>query len=354
MFGIDPRAAKYTFTAALVLSLLFGVFQIRGTLFVVTVSLLLAYLLYPLVDRVNRYLPSRSRTPALAIVYLLLIGVVVALGVTIGTQAAEEAASLSERAPALIERMKQGPAATAPAGIQSVKETVLGAVQSYIYKHYNEMVSVLPTLTLKVLKASTNALYLVIVPVISFFILKDGRQLRDEFLDLVQPGHSREFAEVILQDIHSLLLQYMRALFTLCSVTLVVFSIVLSVMGVPYAILLASVAFPLEFIPLIGPLVAAVAIISVTILSGYPHIVLVVAFLGAYRLVQDYFISPRLMSAGVELHPLLVIVGVLAGGEIGGVEGTFLSVPVLALLRVVYRRIRLARVSARGTVVSRP
>ena len=60
----------------------------------------------------------------------------------------------------------------------------------------------------------------------------------------------------------------------------------------------------------------------------------------------------RLMSEGVELHPLLVIFGVLAGGEIGGVEGTFLSVPVLSLLRVVYKRIRLTRLSARGAVIT--
>jgi predicted PurR-regulated permease PerM len=123
-------------------------------------------------------------------------------------------------------------------------------------------------------------------------------------------------------------------------------------MGVPDSILLASVAFPLEFIPLVGPLVAAVTIISVTVLTGYPHLLWVVLFLALFRLVQDYVISPRLMSAGVELHPLLVILGVFAGGEIGGIEGTFLSVPIMALLRVVYRRIRLSRVPSRGPVVT--
>jgi predicted PurR-regulated permease PerM len=112
-------------------------------------------------------------------------------------------------------------------------------------------------------------------------------------------------------------------------------------MGVPDAILLSCVAFPLEFIPLVGPLMAAVVILSVTIVTGYPHLLWVAVFLGLYRLVQDYVTSPRLMSSGVELHPLLVIFGVFAGGEIGGVAGIFLSVPVLALLRVVYRRVRL-------------
>lgn len=352
MLGIESRTARHTFTAAVVLGLLYLVFLIRGVLFVLTVSLLLAYLLYPMVDLVNRHLPSRSRTPALAIVYLILIGIVAALGITIGSQAATEAKSLSEQAPALIERMKQAPSPNAPEGLQSLKETVLGALQGYVYGHYKEFANVLPSLTLEVLKASTNLLYVIIIPIMSFFILKDGRQLRDEFLDLLQPGERRVFADEILQDIHLLLLQYMRALFSLCSITLVTFAVALTLMGVPDSILLACVAFPLEFIPLVGPLIATVTILSVTILTGYPHVLWVVIFLGVYRLIQDYIVSPRLMSSGVELHPLLVIFGVLAGGEIGGVEGTFLSVPVLALLRVVYRRIRMTRISGRGPRVS--
>jgi predicted PurR-regulated permease PerM len=351
MLGIDSRAARYTFTASVVLCLLYGIFMIRGVLFVATVSIMLAYLLYPLVDLVNRYLPGPSRTPALAVVYLLLVGVVAALGITIGSRAASEAKSLSDQAPALIERMKQAPSPGTPQGLQSAKETILRALQSYVYDHYKDFASFVPGITLKVLKASTNLLYLVIIPIMSFFILKDGRQLRDEFLDLVQPGPSRRFADEMLQDVHVLLLQYMRALFTLCSITLITFAVVLSIIGVPDPILLASIAFPLEFIPLVGPLVAAVVILSVTILNGYSHLLWVIAFLALYRVMQDYVVSPRLMSAGIELHPLLVILGVFAGGEIGGVEGTFLSVPILALLRVAYRRIRLSRISSRAAVV---
>jgi predicted PurR-regulated permease PerM len=351
MLGIDPRAARYTFTAALVLCLLYGIFLIRGMLFVLTVSVMLAYLLYPLVDLLDRYIPSPSRTPALAIVYLALISSLGALSIALGSRAAMEASSLSQQAPALIERMKQAPAPSTPESVQSVKETVLGAVQAYLLQHYHEMVSFLPGITLRVLKASTNLLYVVVIPIMSFFVLKDGRQLRDEFLDLLDPGRSRRLANEILQDIHLLLLQYMRALFSLCLFTLVTFAVVLSLIRVPDPILLASIAFPLEFIPLVGPLIAAIAIVSVTILNGYPHLLWVIVFLALYRVVQDYVVSPRLMSSGVEIHPLLVILGVFAGGEIGGVEGTFLSVPVLALLRVVYRRIRLSRISAHGAAV---
>jgi predicted PurR-regulated permease PerM len=133
-------------------------------------------------------------------------------------------------------------------------------------------------------------------------------------------------------------LQYMRALLFLCCATFVSFSFVLSIMGVPYPILLAATAFPLEFVPLVGPLAAAVIIMTVSIVTGYTHLLWLFAFLAVYRIFQDYVLSPHLMSKGVELHPLLVIFGVFAGGEIGGVAGIFLSIPILALVRLVYHR----------------
>ncbi len=352
MLGLSPRAASYTWTASFVLLLLYVAYLIRGTLFILTVSILFAYLLYPLVDYLNGHLPSRSRTPALAIVYLTLVGLLVLLGIEVGSQAAEQAASLSQRAPELLEKLKQQPpSGDLPTSVRALQLTVFGTLQSYVYKHYNEFVAALPKVTLEVLRASTSLIYIVIIPVLSFFILKDGRTMRDEILSLIDPGHARELVDELFADVHLLLLQYMRALFSLCAITFVTFAIVLSVMGVPYAILLASIAFPLEFIPLIGPLIAAIVIITVTALAGGVHVLWVVLFLAIYRLLQDYVISPRLMSAGVELHPLLVILGVFAGEQLAGIPGTFLSVPVLALLRVVYHRLRIWQFSRRDTAL---
>ena len=77
----------------------------------------------------------------------------------------------------------------------------------------------------------------------------------------------------------------------------------------------------------------------------------VIIFLAAYRLFQDYILSPHLMGQGVEVHPLLVLFGVFAGAEVAGIPGTFLSVPVLALVRIVYLRMRKSRLAAHGTPV---
>jgi predicted PurR-regulated permease PerM len=69
------------------------------------------------------------------------------------------------------------------------------------------------------------------------------------------------------------------------------------------------------------------------------NVLSILVFLIAYRLFQDYVMQPYLLGAGVELHPALVIFGVSAGGELAGIAGSFLSIPTLALLRIIYRRV---------------
>jgi predicted PurR-regulated permease PerM len=340
LLGIDARAARATWTAALVLLLLGAVYLIRQTLLIFVIALLFAYLLYPLMDLIDRKLPSKTRTPALALTYVLVLGFLAAFAIPIGSVVGRQAANLASAAPAFLARLQQTPSQASPPGVASLRNLIADAVR----QHYGELISVVPRMSLRVLSASWNLIYVVIVPILSFFILKDGRRIRDSFLEHLDGG--REAAEDTLMDVHHLLLHYMRALLFLCCAVFITFTIVLSAMRVPYALLLASVAFALEFVPMVGPLTAAVIIVAVSAVGGYPHIVLVILFLGLYRLFQDYALSPHLMSQGVEMHPLMIIFGVFAGGELGGVAGVFLSIPTLALLRLLYHqlvKIRAAR-----------
>jgi predicted PurR-regulated permease PerM len=112
-------------------------------------------------------------------------------------------------------------------------------------------------------------------------------------------------------------------------------------MHVPYALMLGTAGGILEFIPVVGPLVASVLIIGVALLNGYHYWLIVGIFLIIWRLVQDYAVSPRVMGKTMELHPLAAIFGVLAGAEIAGVLGVYLSIPVMASLRIVWRRWRM-------------
>ena len=330
MLGIDLKAARAAWSTALVLIALYAIYLVRGALVIFTVALLFAYLLYPMVDYIGRRFPARSRTPALAIAYAAVTGIIVLLAAGIGGRVASEARSLASNPPnvqAYLARFRVEHPSLAP---------VVEAAQDLVRDNLNNVLAEAPRLAVRLLSASGSVIYVVLVPILSFFLLRDGRPIRDALIDVMPIG--RDAAHGLLKDVHTLLLQYMRALLYLCCATLVVFSVALSAMGVPYGLLLAAIAFPLEFVPMVGPLAAAAIIVAVSALSGYQHVWWLIAFLAVYRLFQDYVLSPHLMSEGMELHPLLVIFGILAGEEIAGITGIFLSIPLLALARLGYHR----------------
>jgi predicted PurR-regulated permease PerM len=171
----------------------------------------------------------------------------------------------------------------------------------------------------------------------------------DELLVTMRHRRNGAFWTDVLHGLNTLLSSYVRALALLSLATLVVYGLVLSLMGVPFALLLAGVAAVLEVIPVLGPLVAAAAIVGVALFSGYEHVGWIIAFIGGYRVFQDYMLNPWLMSEGVDVPPILVVFGLLAGEELAGVSGIFLSVPFLAALRMFVVQMRLHRTKVTST-----
>jgi predicted PurR-regulated permease PerM len=343
MLGIDARAARYTWTATLVVLLLYVIYLVRGTLFVFTLALLLAYLLFPLVNLLDRFLPGRTRTPALALAYVIFIGILVVAGIQIGSRMVSQATKLANDFPTMFQNWQP------PGQLGKVKTDAVAKIQSEFAGRAENLLGLLPQAGAKFLSVASGAVYIVIIPILSFFFLKDASAIRERFLDLVTEGPRRVLIDDVLADIHLLLAHYMRALVLLSLAVFTAFSVGFSIMGMRFSILLGALGGMLEFIPMVGPLMACAVIVLVAAVSGM-NIWPVLIFLVAYRVFQDYILSPHLMKQGVQLHPLLVLFGVFAGAEIAGVAGTFLSVPVLAMVRVVYVRIRKSRVGAKPAV----
>jgi len=345
MLGIDRRAARSAWTAALVLLVLWLAYLLRTTFFVFTLAVLFAYLLSPLVDFLDRFLPSRTRTPALGLAYVLVLGAVIGAGAGVGSRVAAEARQLRTDLPANFEKWRAAAPGPQSGVVDRYKSKIVDAVQSEIGARSGGLLDSLPRAGAQMLNAASNLVYVVIIPVLAFFFLQDGHLIRLQVLALAPEGPRRALLDDVMAGLDSLLAHYMRALLVLSTVAFTAYGLALSILGVPYGILLAAGGAVLEVIPMLGPLTACVIIGLVAIFTG-SHPLLVVPFLVLFRMFQDYFLSPKVMGRGVELHPLVVLFGVFAGAELAGVPGSFLSVPVLALIRILYLRIRKQRLAA--------
>lgn len=340
MLGLDRGAARAAWTVLLMATAVALLYLIRGTVVLFVAALLVAYLLAPLVDLVDRLAARRfPRNLSLAAVYVLLLALIGTGASLTVPRIVDQAGALALKLPEHLQNLRAPSELPLPESWKPMEAQIRVAMRTQIEASANEIVPFLRRTGLEALAAVGNLSYVILVPILSFFFLKDARSIRQALVDqFIDPGR-RGMAEELLADLHVLLAQYMRAVVLLALAAFVFYGIFLEVAGAPYALLLAGVAGTLEIIPVLGPLTAAAAILLVAGFSGYHHLLWILIFLAVYRLFQDYVLQPYLMSSGVALHPLLVIFGVLAGEHVGGVAGMFLSIPALATLRVVYLRL---------------
>ncbi len=344
MLAIDPRAARAAWTVFLLALLVAAAYAVRETLAVFIIALLFGYLLTPLVGLVERFTPQRvSFTFALAIVYLMLIGVILALSLTLGARLLEEANSLATQLPNLLKNGHALDQLPLPAWLEPVRDRIVQTIQDELNGTSTDLVPFVKSLSGHVISGMRYIIYIVLIPILAFFFLKDGRRVQEDIVSSLVDETGRPVVDSILQDIDLLLGEYIRALVLLAISAFVVHSLFLGISGASYAVLLAVLAGLGEFLPVVGPLGAGVLIVVITSLTGYAHPFWYVIFWILFRTFQDYILSPYLMGKGVKLNPMLVLFGVFAGEQIAGVIGMFLSVPVLATLRVVFVRLRRTR-----------
>jgi predicted PurR-regulated permease PerM len=141
----------------------------------------------------------------------------------------------------------------------------------------------------------------------------------------------------LFEELNATLTAYVRAQLIACVVVGMLCGLGFALLGNPYPILLGVLAATLEFIPLVGPIVLGAVAMALAALRDPMSALWTALFLIVLRMIEDYVIYPRLIGRTIHLHPLVIIVAVLAGVELGGVAGIFIAVPVVALITVVVR-----------------
>ncbi|TFW31927.1 AI-2E family transporter [Massilia horti] len=354
MFGLDMRAVRAIWTAIVMLGGLYCVYRMRTTLLVVLFAVFFSYLIYPLFELISRRVgPRVSRTVILLGVFVVILGLIVLLVFLFGSTFADQAAGLAQELPRLLEPGTLAKRLPLPHLLEPFRERLAGSLREALASGLSQALPAAQRLGASLVHAAGNMIYVVVVPIFSFLMIRAAPAV-EAWLAAASRSDKLALWVSVAHDLNYLLSRYVRALGLLSLAALIAYSSVLSLLGAPFALLLAGVAALLEVIPVFGPLTAAVAILTVAAFSGYEHIWWLLMFLVAYRLVQDYMFSPYLMSEGVDVPAILVVFGILAGDELAGVAGIFLSVPTIAAIRIVARRLRTQRAAARSAAQSEP
>jgi predicted PurR-regulated permease PerM len=218
---------------------------------------------------------------------------------------------------------------------------------SFLTELSNSLPSRVPDL---VVTALERVLLFVTYLIATFYLLLQAEEITNWMYHLV-PAPYRAEIRALGRQIDATLTGYIRGTLLLIPIMSVLTYIVLSILGIRYALVIAIASGLLEIIPLIGPWSAAGIAVSVSLLQlttpfGWSHALLAVVVGVSYfilRMAEDNFIIPQVVGHAVHLHPVLVLFAILAGGAIGGPFGLLVGIPVVAvarlLLRFLYRKL---------------
>jgi predicted PurR-regulated permease PerM len=330
----DRRTVNVLCTILLFTVVLAIVYVARGVLVIFTFAILFAYLIDPVVRFLLRHslIFRNLRGPHVAEAYLFLLILIPLTIHFVAPGSLGKTTRLVKQMPALVADISTGEIATQLGTKYGWSEPQQQRLKSLLVQHQGDIEGLARGWERHAFSALAG---LVVVPILAIFFLSDGANMVDSLIRLLATSDNLEELRSLAGELNSMLHHYIRAKVTLAGLSLVFFSLATLLLGFPHFLALGLLAGVLEFIPVAGWMISAVTIISIGAMT-HAHWIWMAALVALWRMLMDYGISPRVMGHELEIHPLLAIFAVMVGGAIGGIVGIYLSVPFVAMLRVLW------------------
>lgn len=311
--------------------------QLLAVLLPLTIALATAYILNPVV----LWMQERriKRTLAVLIIYLIFFGIIAALGVRFLPIAADEFSKLGARIPQYTQQVQDLlDRFYAAAERLYLPDSFLHALQSSLDEleaRLGEYLARIPDITID---AALSLFNFALVLILTFYLLKDYAQIRDSLYMMV-PRNSRSRARKIIHEIDLSLGKYIRGQLLLALIIGISTYVSLLILGVDFALILAIIAGITNVIPYFGPFLGAVPAVLVALLHSPALALKTVIVFVIIQQAESHLIAPQVLGKSMGLHPLVVIIALMAGGQFFGIFGMMVAVPLVAVGRILIRNL---------------
>jgi predicted PurR-regulated permease PerM len=331
----DRRTVNVLCTILLFAAVLAIIYFARGVFVIFIFAILFTYLIDPVVRFLQRHslIFKNLRGPHVAEAYLFILILIPLTIHFVAPGSLGTTTRFAKQMPAFVASISTGEIATQIGGKYGWSDAQQQRLKSLLVQHQANIQSAARGWERSALSALGG---LIVIPILAIFFLSDGANMVDSFIRMVAAKDDLEDFQSLAGELNSTLRHYIRAKVTLAALSLVFFSVATLLLRFPHFLALGLVAGVLEFIPVAGWMTSAVVIISIGAMT-HAHWIWMAALIGIWRMLMDYWISPRVMGLELEIHPLMAIFAVMVGGAVGGIVGIYLSVPFVAVLRVLWR-----------------
>jgi predicted PurR-regulated permease PerM len=324
------QLARIFFTIAAFCGLLLLLVQIRSTLLLLAIAIFLAVALGPAVDRFAHQMP---RAAAILAIYVMIVLTFVGVVALVVPPVINGAGDLSRDIPTYIEDLRNN---------HRIREfdnkyDVTGRLRDEASKLPDKLGDAAGALQSVAAGAFNAAFQLLTILTMTFFLLLDGKRMARWVLRRFG-GEHEERLEGVLGRIYRSTSGYVTGALTITTINGFLTFCVLSILGVPFAVPLAVLMSFFGLIPLVGATIGGVIILVVTLFTDFPQATIIYGiFLIVYQQVENNVLQPFIFKRTVNVHPLAVIVGILAGSALLGVVGALVAIPVVAALQIILR-----------------
>lgn len=295
------------------------------------VACLIAYLLYPVIRKIHEY--HIPKGVAILLIYLLFFGGTAYFIYRIYPAVVEELKDLNEQLPHLL-NMYEDLVYQLYESTSFLPEAVHDKMDQLFIKLERTLENILEKLLGGFTKILDLIVFITVIPVLVFYLLKDFNQIK-VFFQKMAPKKYRHKSGEILQAINESLGNYIRGQLLVCSFVSLATLIVFHLLGIKYALLLAIIMGVTNIIPYFGPIIGAIPAVAIALTMSGKMIIFVLIAIFGIQLIESNLLSPYIVGKSINIHPIAIIFVLLLGSEIGGVIGMILAVPALTVLNVV-------------------
>ncbi len=222
----------------------------------------------------------------------------------------------------------------------AVKINFAKELEKEILKFLSGLSSFIPSIFSNIYSIILSILYLILIPIFSFYLLKELPYIKD-FLEKLVPPRIRPAVKEKVNEVNEVVSTFVRGQFIISAGLAVAYSIGLSIIGLPFAILIGIIAGLGDIVPYLGTLFGV--LLSVIVALFYFHtlksVLLVILVFAVIKIVEDWFVYPKLIGDRVGVHPVIIILIIIFAGEYFGITGMILSIPFAGVLKIFLRDI---------------
>jgi predicted PurR-regulated permease PerM len=305
----------------------------------ILIALFFALALDPFVSLLQRRV-RLGRAAAIGLAYVVVLLVLVGIGLTFIPKLVDETNGFVQATPGYVDDLTHG---RGRLGFLETKYHIVEKVREQVKNGGASRVLGFSGTALAVTKSIVTIVAATVTIVfLTFFMLLEGRGWADRFFELL-PEPSQPRWRSVAHDIYRTVGGYVTGNLLISLIAGVSVTIVLLIMGVPFAVALGLLVAILDLVPLAGATIAGIVVVGVSFLHSVPAGIVLTIFVIVYQQLENHFLQPVVYGRTVQLSPLVVLIAILIGAELAGILGALGAIPVAGSIQVILRDVLAAR-----------